>query len=206
MKNIKNIVLDLGGVIMGLDVPKTIEAFQKLGINNIVNNTGHNYQHSFFYEFEVGKISEATFLESLRNLSEQSPNDTQIIEAWNKMILDMPKDRIHFIKELKKEYTLFLLSNTNSIHQKKYLDEFQEDYQSSFNDIFKKAYYSHEIGIRKPDEEIFHFILKDSDLKVEETIFLDDSLSNIEGAKKVGINTFHVKNYNTADVLKLLKK
>jgi putative hydrolase of the HAD superfamily len=206
MKNIKNIVLDLGGVIMSLDVPKTIEAFKELGINNIVNDTGHNYQYSFFYEFEIGKISEDTFLKSLRNLSEQSPKDTQIKEAWNQMILDMPKNRIDFIKNLKTDYTLFLLSNTNSIHQKKYLDEFQEDYKSSFNDIFKKAYYSHEIGIRKPDEEIFHFILKDSNLKAEETLFLDDSLSNIEGAQKVGISTFHVQDYNTADVLNILKK
>jgi HAD superfamily hydrolase (TIGR01509 family) len=206
MKKIKNIVFDLGGVIMNLDVPKTIEAFKELGIKNIVNDTGHTYQQSFFYELEVGKISEDTFLESLLNLSDKSPSYQEIKKAWNEMILDMPKDRIDFLNDLKTSYNIFLLSNTNSIHQKKYLDDFKDDYKTSFNKIFKKAYYSHEIGIRKPDVEVFNYILNDSNLKAEETLFMDDSFSNIEAAQKAGIETFHVKDYNTFDVLKLLNK
>lgn len=206
MKHIKNIVFDLGGVIMNLDVPKTIEAFKALGIHNIVNSTGHAYQHSFFYEFEVGKISEDTFLNSLLNLSDKSPNHQEIKKAWNEMILDMPKNRITFLENLKPIYNLFLLSNTNSIHQKKYLDNFKEENQTSFTEIFKKAYYSHEIGIRKPNAAIFNFILKDSNLKATETLFIDDALSNIEAARKIGIQTFHVQDYNTMDVLKLLNK
>ena len=206
MKHIKNIVFDLGGVIMNLDVPKTIGAFKELGINNIVNKTGHNYQYSFFYEFEVGEISEDIFLESLLKLSDQTPNFYEIKEAWNEMILEMPKDRITFLESLKTTYNLFLLSNTNSIHQKKYLDECKKQHQVSFNKIFKKAYYSHEIGIRKPDAAVFNFILNDSNLKAEETLFIDDSLKNIEAAQKIGIQTFHVQNYNTMNVLKLLDK
>lgn len=206
MKKIKNIVFDLGGVIMNLDVPKTIEALKQLGINNIVNETGHTYQQSFFYELEVGKISEDTFLESLLNLSDKSPSYLEIIKAWNEMILDMPKERVDFLNDLKVNYNIFLLSNTNSIHQKKYLDDFKDDFNTPFNEIFKKAYYSHEIGIRKPDVEVFDYILKDSNLKAEETLFMDDSLSNIEAAQKAGIETFHVKNYNTFDVLELLNK
>ncbi|SDS46910.1 putative hydrolase of the HAD superfamily [Polaribacter sp. KT25b] len=206
MKKIKNIVFDLGGVIMNLDVPRTIKAFKELGITNIVNNTGHNYQHSFFYELEVGKISEDTFLESLLKLSSKSPSYLEIKKAWNQMILDMPKDRVDFLHDIKKTYNIFLLSNTNGIHQKKYLDDFKDDYKTSFNKIFKKAYYSHEIGIRKPDVEIFNYILNDSNLKAEETLFMDDSFSNIEGAQKAGIKTFHVQNYNTIDVLKLLNE
>jgi putative hydrolase of the HAD superfamily len=206
MKNIKNIVFDLGGVIMNLDVPKTIEAFRELGIDNIVNDTGHAYQHSFFYELEVGDISADAFLESLFNLSDQEPTYQQITEAWNMMILDMPKERIDFLHNLKTKYNLFLLSNTNSIHQKKYLNEFKEDYQTSFNKIFKKAYYSHEIGIRKPDATVFNFILNDSNLRAEETLFVDDALSNIEAAQNAGIQTYHVENYNVFGVLDFLKK
>lgn len=204
MKHIKNLVFDLGGVIMNLDVPKTILAFKELGIDNIVNDTGHHYQHSFFYEFEVGRISEASFLDSLSQLSVQSPSETAIKEAWNKMILEMPQDRIAFLESLQPNYNLFLLSNTNSIHQKKYLDAFKKEHQTSFNQLFKKAYYSHEIGIRKPDEVIFHYILKDSNLKAEETLFIDDSFSNLEGAQKAGIQTFHVQNYNTKEIIALL--
>ncbi|UAM96775.1 HAD family phosphatase [Polaribacter litorisediminis] len=204
MKHIKNLVFDLGGVIMNLDVPKTILAFKELGIDNIVNDTGHQYQHSFFYNFEIGEISEAQFLKALKHLSNQSLHDEQIIHAWNKMILEMPQDRIAFLQSLHPNYNLFLLSNTNSIHQKKYLDAFKKEHQTSFNQLFKKAYYSHEIGIRKPDEAIFHYILKDSNLKAEETLFIDDSFSNLEGAQKSGIHTFHVQNYNTKDIVALL--
>ena len=206
MKKIKNIVFDLGGVIMNLDVPKTIEAFKALGIQNIVNDTGHHYQYSFFYDFEIGKISENDFLESLFNLSDKSPNHLEIITAWNAMILDMPKERIDFLKELRKNYSLYLLSNTNKIHQKEYLDTFKNSFNSSFNDLFKKAYYSHEIGVRKPDEAIFKFILQDSNLVAEETLFVDDAISNIEGAKKVGIKTYHVQNYDTVNILKVLNQ
>jgi HAD superfamily hydrolase (TIGR01509 family) len=206
MKNIKNIVFDLGGVIMNLDVPKTIEAFRELGIDNIVNDTGHTYQHSFFYELEIGKISEDEFLESLFNLSDQEPTNQQITAAWNTMILDMPKERIDFLNNLKTKYNLFLLSNTNSIHQKKYLDDFKEHYKTSFNKIFKKAYYSHEIGIRKPDAAVFNFILNDSSLKAEETLFVDDALSNIESAQNAGIQIYHLQNYNVFGVLDFLNK
>jgi putative hydrolase of the HAD superfamily len=206
MKKIKNLVFDLGGVIMNLDVLKTINSFKELGIHNIVNNTGHAYQHSFFYEFEVGRVSEESFLDSLRNLSEHNLSNQEIINAWNQMILDMPKERVEFLNDLKTRYNIFLLSNTNSIHQKKYLDDFKEDHQMSFNSIFKKAYYSHEIGIRKPDMEVFSFILNDSNLKASETIFIDDALSNIESAKNVGLQTYHVQNYNVFDLLKVLEE
>ena len=206
MSKIKNIVFDLGGVIMNLDVPRTIKAFKKIGIDNIINNTGHHYQHSFFYEFEVAVISEDFFLESLYYLSSLSPNYTKIKEAWNAMILDMPEERINFLKNLKENYNLFLLSNTNSIHQHKFLNEFENKYKFSFNDLFKKAYYSHEVGIRKPDEKVFNFVLKDSNLEAEETLFVDDAISNIISAQKVGIKTFQVENYNSSSILEKLKK
>lgn len=202
MSKVKNIVFDLGGVIMNLDVPKTIKALHKIGIEKIVNNTGHNYHHYFFYDFEVGDISEEQFLESLQKLSNKKLNFSEIKQAWNEMILNIPLDRINFLKDLKEEYNLFLLSNTNSIHQFKYLSEFNHKYGYSFNSLFQKAYYSHEIGLRKPDEKVFDFILKDSTLKASETLFIDDSLTNIKAAKKAGINTFHIVDYNISDCIK----
>ena len=201
MKKIKNIIFDLGGVIMNLDVPRTIKAFKEIGINNIVNDTGHHYQHSFFYDFEIDLIYEDQFLESLQKLSNKTAEFTEIKEAWNAMILDIPEDRIDFLKSLKENYNLFLLSNTNSIHQLKYLNDFEDKYKYSFNNLFQKVYYSHEIGIRKPDEKVFQFILEDSRLIPEETLFVDDSLENINSADKFDINTFHIKNYNIKSIL-----
>jgi HAD superfamily hydrolase (TIGR01509 family) len=201
MKTIKNIIFDLGGVIMNLDVPKTIRALHKIGIKKIVNNTGHNYHNSFFYDFEVGTITEEQFLESLQKLSKKKLSFSEIKEAWNEMILEIPKDRIDFLQNLKEDFNLFLLSNTNSIHQKKYLTEFNEKYKFSLNTLFKKPYYSHEIGIRKPNAEIFNFVLRDSSLIADETLFVDDSLTNIKSAENSGINTFHIKNYNIKSIL-----
>jgi HAD superfamily hydrolase (TIGR01509 family) len=205
MNKIKSIIFDLGGVIMNLDVPRTINAFDTLGIKNIVNDTGHHYQYSFFYDFEIGQISENTFLQSLSNLSNQPNNFLEVEKAWNAMILDIPKDRIDFLQTLKEDYNLFLLSNTNSIHQRKFLKEFEDNYGYSFKKLFIKTYYSHEIGIRKPDLEVFNFILDDSNLKAEETLFADDAISNIKSAQKIGLHTFHVENYNTTSILEKLK-
>jgi HAD superfamily hydrolase (TIGR01509 family) len=201
MKKIKNIIFDLGGVIMNLDVPRTIKAFDKIGIKNIVNDTGHHYHHSFFYDFEIGQISEDTFLQSLSNISKKSNSFKEIKQAWNAMILDIPKDRIDFIKGLKVAHNLFLLSNTNSIHQNKFLSEFEEKFKYSFNNLFQRAYYSHEIGMRKPGQKVFEFVLKDSELIAEETLFVDDSLTNIKSAENAGMNTFHIKNYNIKSIL-----
>jgi putative hydrolase of the HAD superfamily len=196
MKAIKNIILDLGGVIMNLNVPKTISELKTIGITDIVNKTGHHYEYRFFYDFEIGAITEEEYLEELRKLSSQSPSYEQIKMAWNALILDMPKERIELIKKLKSKYNIYLLSNTNSIHQKKFLDEFEVANGFKFNDLFLKTYYSHEIGIRKPDAEIFSFILNDSELNAEESIFVDDSIDNIKAAEKLGIQTFHINDYN----------
>lgn len=206
MNKIKNIVFDLGGVIMNLAVSKTIRSLNKIGIEKIVNNTGHNYRHSFFYGFETGIISEDEFLESLQELSKKKVTFSEIKDAWNTMILDIPQYRIDFIKNLKEEYNLFLLSNTNSIHQRNYLSEFKQKFKYSFNSLFQKAYYSHEIGLRKPHKKVFEFILKDSKLIASETLFIDDSLTNVKAAKRMGINTFHIVNNNMSDCVEKLKK
>lgn len=198
---IKNIIFDLGGVIMNLDVPRTIKAFENIGITDFVNDTGHHYKNPVFYDFETGKVSESEFVEELANISANSLSGTQIREAWNAIILDMPIERIKFLLDLKKKYKIYLLSNTNSIHQEKFLRETNEANDFSFNELFEKAYYSHEIGIRKPNEEVFHFVLKDSKLNTDKTLFVDDSLQNINSAQKTGLRTFHIKNYNLLSLI-----
>ena len=109
MKAIKNIIFDLGGVIMNLDVPKTIRALHKIGIEKIVNNTGHNYHHSFFMISKQGQLLKNNFQNPYNNYLKKKISFSEIIEAWNEMILDIPADRTNFLKDLKKEYNLFLL-------------------------------------------------------------------------------------------------
>lgn len=205
MKRIKNLVFDLGGVIMNLDVPQTIKEFEVLGIKNIVNDTGHHYTESIFYDFEIGKVSEIEFLEKLKSISSLKPTISEIRDAWNAMILDMPRERIDLIIDLKKDYKIFLLSNTNSIHQQKFLEEFNRENNFSFNRLFQKAYYSHEIGVRKPNTESFEFVLNDSNLDPSATLFLDDSIQNINSAKSIGMEGRLISNGNLkSNLLKFL--
>ena len=201
MSKIKNIIFDLGGVIMNLDVPKTIIEFEKIGITDIVNNTGHHYTDPIFYDFEIGKVSEFEFIEKLSNMSSLNPSTNEIRDAWNAMILDMPRERINILLDLKKKYKIYLLSNTNITHQQKFLSEVNEANNFSFNDLFKKAYYSFEIGIRKPDKEVFEFVLNDSNLNPSETLFVDDSLDNIKAAQNTGIKTYHIDGDNSIENL-----
>ncbi|UJH66951.1 HAD family hydrolase [Allomuricauda sp. SCSIO 65647] len=194
--DIKNIIFDLGGVIMDLDVGKTIEGFRCLGITNIINETGHHYTNRVFYDLEIGKISKTEFLSELTKMSDQDILPSAIGKAWNAMILGMPKERIDFLMRLKNKYRIFLLSNTNCIHQRKFLSQFKKQYGFHFNELFEKAYYSHEIGMRKPDIKTFQFVISDSGIVPIKTLFVDDSLENINHAKETGLQVFHVKNYD----------
>ena len=186
---------------MNLDVPKTISELKCFGITDIVNDTGHHYTNPIFYDFEIGKVSEFEFLEKLRNISSVSPSNNEIRDAWNAMILSIPKKRTELLIHLKNEYSLYLLSNTNSIHQEKFERDFEIQNGYNFKDLFNKVYYSHQMGIRKPEEEIFRYVLKWSKLEAQETLFIDDSIDNIKAAQRFGIQTFHINSRNTLNSL-----
>jgi putative hydrolase of the HAD superfamily len=118
------------------------------------------------------------------------------------MLLDTPAERLEILKSLKKNYRLFLLSNTNIIHVEYYNKIIYEKFNLHFSDIFDYIFYSHEIGMRKPDTEVFEYVLKFSQLDSKETLFADDLEINISAAKQAGINTFHVKTPNAILELK----
>jgi len=195
-KEIKNIVFDLGGVIMGLDVPRTILAFEKLGITNIVNKTGHHYTNEIFYDFETGKVSENEFRSELRRVAGQDLTNNKIDMAWNEMILDIPLKKAKVLKQLSDKFNIFLLSNTNSIHKKKFESEFFDNADFDFNELFRKTFYSHIENVRKPDLEAYQNVLDSSNIIANESLFVDDSLENIKAAARVGYNTYHIKSIN----------
>jgi putative hydrolase of the HAD superfamily len=110
------------------------------------------------------------------------------------MLLDFPKERIDWLIAISKQYNIFLFSNTNQIHYDCFMQIATKSIAPiNFNNIFIKTYYSHAIGLRKPDAEAFEFILNEQQLKASETLFIDDTLGNIEGAEKVGIQTIWLK-------------
>lgn len=192
MAPVKNILFDLGGVLLNLDVEQTREAFIKLGVTQIDDLFRIGHADSFFKEYEMGTISDEVFIEKARQLAFPGTTGDQIIAAWNVMLLDFPAKRVQFLYELKSKYRLFLFSNTNAIHLQAFHKSYQQVYGAAMDDLFEKAYYSHVINQRKPDVAAFQYVIKDSGIEAGETLFIDDALVNIEGAWQAGLQAVHL--------------
>jgi epoxide hydrolase-like predicted phosphatase len=191
--NIKNIIFDLGGVILNLSVDSTLKKFAQVSGLSVEKVLEIYHSTPFFLEYEKGEITNDEFRKGLRNLFGNIHTDLELDDYWNLMLGDIPRERVELLKELKPKYKTFLLSNTNAIH----LDYFSGMVSKahgleSLEPLFHKAYYSHLMKMRKPDPAIYEFVLRENGLKASETIFLDDNLPNLKGAASVGIQTFHV--------------
>lgn len=187
---IKNIIFDFGGVLLNIDYSKTSTAFRQLGFDNFDEMYGQFTADSLFEQLETGAVSNEAFLDRLLSAAKKDIDRSQLAAAWNAMLLDYRLESLSFLEKLSGHYKLYLLSNTNAIH----IDEFRQRFvretdQPSLDAYFTKAYYSHEVGLRKPNADIYEFVLKDAGLKPGETLFIDDSINNIEAAKKLGIHT-----------------
>ena len=194
MKTVKNIIFDLGGVILNINYELTSLEFKKIGVNNFDNLYSKTKQNNIFNSFEKGKTSSQEFITYVRNLVKIEITDKQIVNAWNAMLLDLPLNRFNFINTINKKYNIFLLSNTNSIHIAEFKNIIDKNIgYNTFIKSFNKVYLSSEIGMRKPDAECFNFVLNNNNLIAEETIFIDDSIQHINGAKIVGLKTYHLK-------------
>ena len=189
MNGIKNIIFDLGGVIINLDNRLTEKAFTDLGMKNFREYFGHGFAASFFKDYEVGKIDDQEFIQAVRQLAGlDQASDREIIDSWNALLLDFPPERIRLLKELRKTYRLFLFSNTNALHLAALREIWTGTFgESTLEDYFEKTYYSHLMGMRKPDPGSFSYILKENNLIGEETLFVDDAIVNVEGAEQAGL-------------------
>ena len=203
MTKIKNIIFDLGGVILNLDYSKTVKEFYKLGLINFEKLYSQKKQSKIFDDLEKGKFSAEKFIFLITQSEKLQIKESDFINAWNAMLLEIPNERIEFIKKLKKDYNIFLLSNTNEIHIKKFeTDLSKNNCLKDFQNCFNQIYYSSNMGMRKPDNNCFNKVLEDHNLKANETLFIDDSAQHIEGAKSVGINAVLLK--KEATILQLV--
>jgi glucose-1-phosphatase len=190
---IKNIIFDLGGVILDLDVDKTYHQFAQLSGQPVAQLKAEAARHSFFNEYEQGSISDDNFREELKGFLRVTTSDQQIDKAWNAMLGAVPLTRVDLLKKIRGKFGIFLLSNTNNIHLQCFTKIVEDTLgSSSWDGLFEKTYYSHLIKMRKPDAAIYSHVLNENNLKAAETLFLDDNLSNLQGAASIGIQTFHV--------------
>ncbi|HEX7457790.1 MAG TPA: HAD family phosphatase [Ginsengibacter sp.] len=190
MQKTEAIIFDLGGVILNIDYNLTRQAFEKYGIHNFNEMYSQAAANDLFDDLETGKINEADFYKEFNTRAGIILSETKIQTAWNAMLLDFREKSLQFVGSLQSKYKLFLLSNTNHIH----LAEFNKIYHNKkrdkpFEKFFNKAYYSCEIGLRKPNADIYEFVLNENELNAGKTLFVDDSAQNIEAAKALGMQT-----------------
>lgn len=200
---IKNIILDYGGVIINLNYQNTANAFKALGAKNFDEVFSQWKQQEIFDLLDTGKISDQDFFIKLKLDLNLNCAIHEIEHAWNAMLLYIPPARIDLLVQLKQQYNLFLLSNTNHIHLKqisKYLLQ-----QFGLNDIsvcFHKAYYSCNYGLRKPDAAFYNLVLNENKLNPAETLFVDDNFQNIESANALHLHAKLLVNEELGDLLK----
>jgi glucose-1-phosphatase len=192
LQHVRNIIFDLGGIILNIDYSLTEKAFINLGIKNFSEVYSQAKQNNLFDSLEEGKISADNFRKAI-NQYVPNASDEAIDNAWNAMLLDFPKHRAEKLEQLSKQYRLFLLSNTNEIHLEKFQQIIEKDYgYQNFVNLFEKVYYSHELGLRKPRKECFRQVLVENNLPADQTLFVDDSIQHVEGAESVGIHAIHI--------------
>ena len=191
MKNSKAIIFDLGAVILNINYQNTIDEFSKLGVKNASTFYSKKVQTDLFNQIETGEITAEKFLSELQKETNNA-TISQVKYAWNAMLLDLPNERIQLIKSLKNKYRIYLLSNTNIIHIDAFKKQIGDRKWEEFSALFGKMYLSYEVGMRKPNTEVFEHILKEQNLKAEEVFFIDDSPQHIEAAKKLGIHCHHL--------------
>ena len=191
---IKNIIFDLGGVVLDIDESIVYNELEKMGIN--VSELAHSKEFiDIMSKFDTGIYTAPTFRKKTKALLGQEKMTDQRFDAiWNAMILDIPRERIEAIEKMKKHYKIFLMSNSNVIHYDLYVRDLQLRFgYNEFDELFNKSYFSFAEHLEKPDPRFFELILDHEGLLPEETLFIDDTEANIKVAKSLGINTYLIR-------------
>jgi len=196
---IDTIIFDFGDIFINLDKRATIEGLERLGLSSWNEDLDR-----LNISFEKGQISRDAFL---LGIQKQIPNATidEILMAWNAVLLDFPLYRLEFLQLLSKKFRLFLLSNTDAIH----IDHFEQregaSFYGDFYQCFEKVYFSYEMGMRKPDAEIYTTLINRHELSPKRTLFVDDKKDNTDAAKALGLHVWNLQ-VGKEDVIELLDK
>lgn len=184
---INTIIFDFGDIFINLNKPGVDQAFRKLGLKEWYADLDELNKR-----FEIGK---ATELEFIQGFQKHLPNATidDIRKAWNAVLGDFPEYRLEFLQSLKGKYRLFLLTNTDMIHIEHFEHKEGMSVTRDFYNCFEKVYYSYELGMRKPDVNIFNYLIQKHDLSPKRTLFVDDKKENTDAAASLGIEVWNLQ-------------
>ncbi|WBU89415.1 HAD-IA family hydrolase [Cellulophaga omnivescoria] len=198
---IKNIIFDFGDIFINLNKTATALELSKFGFTKITPELD-----LLMKNYEKGLISSDDFINKTNKIF-PAATPQELKHAWNKIILDFPEERLLFIETLANEnnYRLFLLSNTNELHIKQVIENMSIDRYNRFKNCFEQFYLSHLINFRKPNAAIYEFVLKENNLKPEETFFIDDTKENTVAAEKLGIKSWNLQ-VGKEDIINLKSK
>ena len=185
-------MFDLGGVILDIDVQATLRRFYELGFPAELMQYPHSMTTDLFYKYETGKISTEEFRDEIRQITGLDVADKDVDEAWNAMIVRIPAERTQLLKVLAVRYDLYMLSNTSALHTPVFEKMYLDASGIAMHEVFKKIYYSFEIGCHKPDLEAWEFLIGDAGIRPEETLFLDDNIHNIKASQELGFQAIHI--------------
>ena len=183
----KNIIFDLGGVLVGFNRQRSIDAFERIGCEKVADYIRDHRTEDLFYRIELGVISTHDFCEEVRQMTATNADDEAIINAWNVLLTPVTTERLQRLRELREAgHRLFLLSNTNDMHW--------QYCEHQLDGCFERVFLSYEMRLVKPDPKIFAEVLRQADIEACDTLFIDDNADNIAAAASLGIKTFHNQN------------
>ena len=191
---IKNVIFDLGGVLINLDFDSCLNAFRTAGFTNIEEQVRQMQGNGVFSRFELGEISPEEFRDAIRKEADESLTDRKIDDMWNLMLLNIPREKLDLLLELRERDMVYLLRD--------YAGEEMFNYRGfRADDFFEDTFLSFKMHLAKPDKAIYEKVMKEANILPEETFFIDDSETNCRAAAALGIQTHH---YHIGEDLSLL--
>ena len=188
----RNVIFDLGEVLLDLAIPKTILRFSEISGKSPEQVKEIYTASDVFLNYEKGLIDDEAFRYGANELFGTRMSDYEFDDIWNGMLHNLSSERLSLLSSITDQFRLFLLSNTNEIHIRKFSEMANNISDKPLESYFERAYYSNRLKMRKPDHEIFQYVLKENNLLPEETLFLDDNFDNITSARQLGIQTIQI--------------
>lgn len=193
VQGIDAIIFDFGNVLIDLDYPRVIREFSEVAKKNKEEIEELVVTAPVLQKFEMGMTTPDEFRSKMNSILGTNMGEAQFDAIWNSMLKSITKERMNKVLQIGEKYQTFILSNTNIIHEMAYEEMIMEETgRPSLRDFVKEVYYSHEIGMRKPNLNCYNFVIDDIGLYASRMLFLDDRLDNVEAAQKAGMKAVQI--------------